>query len=670
MAWRALLGLSVLWLAGTALAAPPQPPDQIAHSGVLLDGGGVPLPGPVDLAARLYDAASGGTLLFKQSFAGVPLADGHFTVHLGPTGEASDSPTDPLTTSLRTALVGDLVAGPGRFVEITVDADPPLARVQLVLVPYALRADHALTADVASNALDSAALGGLDPVILAELFEHYSDGHLPVSTDPREGTADPDGDGEANFVDPDNDGDTLSDGSEISLGTDINLVTPRITNVAPGNGLGDQVTQVTVTGTGFVAGLTAVFGAVGSMPVSNVTSTSFQASVGPNPFPNPITVDLTVTNPNGQSDNELQAFTFDFAGSQPVPLPFGINAAVLAGISAQGEELLIYATQSFGGHNRYAVDTITDGSIAFDKVAIMNGNKPGVVGWNASRVLRGLRGWTVNDQIQVQRDANGDYILLNSEYATVETPGVDSPVPRSPALAFDSSGRPGGGYLRLEGAGAPVARAYHDRDGNNAFTGPNEAVVIESVGGATDALGDAGFDSSGRLAYVYYDPGNARIRLAHDRSGDGDFGDSPGGVPELGTLASIATPACLDMSFDGSGRLGVVYVLGGVAQLLHDRNSDADFADAGESQALPGTGVTSCDVATSALTGRLVIVTNAGSALHLIVDTTDDGDFTDPGEDGLLATPSGIGAPIAVTTTGSGNTRVLTPIGIVGGPVR
>ncbi|MGH7287509.1 MAG: hypothetical protein ACREI8_05760, partial [Myxococcota bacterium] len=49
-------------------AAVPLPPDQVAYSGVLVDSGGVPLAGPVDLTTRIYDAASAGTLVFKQSF--------------------------------------------------------------------------------------------------------------------------------------------------------------------------------------------------------------------------------------------------------------------------------------------------------------------------------------------------------------------------------------------------------------------------------------------------------------------------------------------------------------------------------------------------------------------------------------------------------------------------
>src|SRR5262245_64620424 len=152
---RFLTGLlaSLFVLVPAALAVVPVPPDQVAFSAV------ASVAGPYDVTARIYDAASGGTLLFKQSFTGVPeQAQHHFTVNLGPTGAAADSPTNPLTTNLRAALTGDLAAGGGRFVELTVNADPPLARVALVLVPYAMRADHPTTADVANQAPDTQAV--------------------------------------------------------------------------------------------------------------------------------------------------------------------------------------------------------------------------------------------------------------------------------------------------------------------------------------------------------------------------------------------------------------------------------------------------------------------------------------------------------------------------------
>jgi hypothetical protein len=276
------LGLALASLgAGPALAAPPVPPDQVAFSGVLVDAGGVPLAGPVDLTARLYDAASGGTLLFKQSFSSVELSDGHYTLSLSPTGEATDSPANPLTTSLRSALTGDLAAGPGRFVEITLDTDPPLARVQLVLVPYALQADHAATSDVATQSLDTQAVAGLDGGVLTELFEHYNDDGGPPAADPTEGTADVDGDGEMNFVDPDNDNDSRSDSVEVSSGTNINLVTPFTNTVAPNSGPALSVTAVTVTGTGYLPGLTATVGTQSFNP--SVTATSFTLNVGPKP---------------------------------------------------------------------------------------------------------------------------------------------------------------------------------------------------------------------------------------------------------------------------------------------------------------------------------------------------------------------------------------------------
>jgi hypothetical protein len=650
-------------------AAVPLPPDQVAYSGVLVDGGGVPLAGPVDLTARIYDTASAGTLVYKQSFTGVALSDGHFTLHLGPTGAATDSPTDPLTTSLRTALTGDLAAAAGRFVEISVNTNPPLARVQLVLVPYAMRADHATTADVATNALDTQAVGGLDSVAVQRMFHYLDvDGGNPPSDDPSEGVADTDGDGLYNFEDPDNDDDAITDQAELGNGTDINLATPTIAAVTPNSGEGDEVTPVSVTGTGFVSGLTAQFGSQ-VVSVMNVTSTSFEAGVGPQAGPYPVSVDLTVTNANGQFDALGAAFTFVAPGGiAPIPLPFTLApASKPVGIVAQGDELLVFGSQG-GAQNRGAVDTIIDGTIAFDRNVLLN-NSIGVsaISWNASRVLYALRGHGASDQVQLMRDNDGDQFFATAEATVIESPGAN-PQTRSPALLFDASGRPGGGYLRLLGSGS-TAMAFHDRDGNGSFGGVNEVVTIEAVGGSTDHLGDAVFDPSGRLAYVYYDSGNALVRVAHDRSADGDFDDSPSGVPELATAASIATPACLDASFDGSGRLGVLYVLGGNPTLLYDRNGDADFADANETQALPGSGTsTGCDLGTSALTGRLVIVHNPGNELRLLVDMNDDGDFADGVEEAALGSP--ITAPLGVTTIPSGAVRVLAPQGVAIGPVR
>ncbi len=156
--------LLTLTLAGAALAAPPEIPDQVPYSAVVPGGGA----GPVDLTLRIYDAAASGTLLYVQDFADVPLVDGAFTLALGPTGRATDAPTDPLTTSLVAALAGDLAAtAPGRFVEVTVNTDPPLPRERVLAVPFALRAASAASAETAESANSVTHVGGVPPEVRA-----------------------------------------------------------------------------------------------------------------------------------------------------------------------------------------------------------------------------------------------------------------------------------------------------------------------------------------------------------------------------------------------------------------------------------------------------------------------------------------------------------------------
>ena len=125
---NALAALAALGLlAAPAAAAPPDVPAEIAYQGSLFDDTGAPRTGVVNLTVRLYDAAFGGTLLYKQEYLATPLTDGVFTITLGPAGLGTDTPTDPLTTSLADVFEGDLGAtGPGRFLQLTVGLDGPL----------------------------------------------------------------------------------------------------------------------------------------------------------------------------------------------------------------------------------------------------------------------------------------------------------------------------------------------------------------------------------------------------------------------------------------------------------------------------------------------------------------------------------------------------------------
>src|SRR4030042_1308637 len=108
---------------------PPGGPGSLPYQALPLAGLGQPRTGSVDLVARVWDAVIGGTLVYKQSFPAVALADGVFTVQLGPTGEGSDAPANPLTTDLGTALAGDSGAtSPVRFLAVTVGSAGALER--------------------------------------------------------------------------------------------------------------------------------------------------------------------------------------------------------------------------------------------------------------------------------------------------------------------------------------------------------------------------------------------------------------------------------------------------------------------------------------------------------------------------------------------------------------
>ena len=309
---------AVVLVAVAAVALPPATPERISYQGVLFDDQGQPRTGSVDLTLRIYDGLLAGTLIYAQSFTGVPLTDGVFTVELGPAGDALDGATLPLTTSLRDGLTTDLGVGAERFLSVSVGGQGPISRTQILSAPSALQA---ATADTAVTALDTASVGGLSSVFVTQLFEHgNSDGGGPLNNDPAEGLGDTDGDGLANFIDPDNDDDSLSDAFETSQGSDINLVTPIVTGTSPPSALAGEVTTVSVQGSNFEPGLSVVFGSQSPSP-TNVTATSFDVVVGPQI---PVAVPVQVTLPNGSTGLALDIF--EFTGSvvsHPHPVQAG-----------------------------------------------------------------------------------------------------------------------------------------------------------------------------------------------------------------------------------------------------------------------------------------------------------------------------------------------------------
>ena len=106
-------------------------PATLPFQGVLVSSSGVPVDGTFDFTISLYDASSGGNLLYSTPANGVVVSGGVFDVVLGPIPAAT------------------FVLHKDVFVEVAVKNEPPLPRRQLMSVPYAVQALRADTAGVA-----------------------------------------------------------------------------------------------------------------------------------------------------------------------------------------------------------------------------------------------------------------------------------------------------------------------------------------------------------------------------------------------------------------------------------------------------------------------------------------------------------------------------------------
>jgi hypothetical protein len=632
---------AIVAIASAAPAAPPDIPDSIAYQGLLVDGGGVPLAGPVDLTIRVYDALLVGTLLYKQSFSAVPLNVGVFNVTLGPTGAATDVPTPPVTTSLVTALAGDLVSiGADRFIEITVDGDPPLPRSQLLSAAYALRADKAGTAtsaETAAIALDTTSINGLPSMVVSEMYEHFNfDGGGPANTDPLEGVGDLDGDGIANFVDTDNDGDTLPDAQEVDLGLGVNLITPNLISLGPSTGLANTVFSVHLTGTSFEPGMSVQFGSEFPTP-TNVTATGADVQVGPQP---PGVVSVGVTRTNGQVAPFPRLFTF-------------------AAVSFTANVHLTFDIQGVSSYLISGTDVYTNGATSFPLAS----EQHLAVAWNAAGRLSTLRcvDSGANCEVRVGQDASGDFLIQPSEEVAIQTVTGTQVQPgkiRHARLAFDPAGKPVASYTRFGSADVTVARDLNS-DGDYADAGDIRNVA-QILGFDTSGDGDLALDSSGRAALLYFNPSTQKLKLAWDRSGDGDFSDTVGGNSEHFNIVTMSTFQCAGITFDSVGRAALVYATPTATVLRRDLNADGDFADAGENTTLAAVGAVGCDVKGHATTPGLA-VTWAATDLQLRVDRNADDDFADTDEQITLAPQaSGPFAPIELGRNSSGKSTVAT----------
>ena len=84
----ALIAVAIAAHVVSVSAAPPQ--YLISYQGIILDGDGVPVAGPVDLELKLFDVPVGGTELWSEIHNPVILTNGVFDVYLG--GRRINSP--------------------------------------------------------------------------------------------------------------------------------------------------------------------------------------------------------------------------------------------------------------------------------------------------------------------------------------------------------------------------------------------------------------------------------------------------------------------------------------------------------------------------------------------------------------------------------------------------
>ena len=290
------------------------------------------------------------------------------------------------------------------------------------------------------------------------------------------------------------------------------------------------------------------------------------------------------------------------------------------------------------------------------------------VAWDPTGTLTGLRCRSTSASecaVEIARDVDADFELDDETGVEIETLSQGSTVIGAPSLAFDSLGRVVAGYLKFDLDTRSVV--VHDRDGDGLFTGPNERVEIEVVGGVPH-LGEVAVDPSDRVAYVYFNAASNEIRVAYDRSADGDFDDLVGVTPELVTLAvTTGPPGCLGASFDASGNLAVVYDDGvNPPTLARDGNADGDFDEPGELIPLAAASGSACDVVGGG--GVALAVAHNADDVRLLVDRDGNGDFLGVDENLILVSGGGSTQQLRLGLNASGRAFVATDTQVVVDP--
>ncbi len=257
---------------------------------------------------------------------------------------------------------------------------------------------------------------------------------------------------------------------------------PVVTAVSPNRGpaLG---TNVTIAGSNFKAGATVTFGGAAASNLTVVSSSQITCTI---PAHYPATVDVTVTNPDGQSGTLLRGFTYesdvaslslpDTGGGQHDIVQVPVNAANVNGLAAA--DLTVTFDSNVLSARGASTGNLTPGwSVA------ANTSTPGQI-----RVSMASPGGTVS----------GSGVLAYLEFEVVGSPGVtttlhlanvslnDGTIPVETAngsfavsLVYNVSGA-----VRFWNGGAGVPGVLLTLEGDRVYTGLSAATGAYTVTGA------------------------------------------------------------------------------------------------------------------------------------------------------------------------------------------
>jgi IPT/TIG domain len=346
---------AVLTMAGALLVAPVAravTPSAVSYQGLLLDSAGLPVTGVVSLKATLFDDLLAGSPLWSETHSSVDVLDGVYSVELGSI----------------TPITANILQSASVFIEIEIDSELLTPRQQLLAVPFAISA---------GSAAEAQNVGGVSSVFFMQMMEDFDfDGGPPSNLHASEGTSDVDGDGRANFLDADNDGDGIPDVGEPALGGDINLITPTITGYSPPTADGFDASPVSILGTNFTADSVVAFG---TDSPSIVTFSANQIDVVVTPQPEGDAT-VTVTRPNGESATSTFSFFF-YTPTITAFSPLKLTPGEVATVTIEGEHFVPGMTVDFGGQNPVPTNLtptsldVLVGPFAFGSVAV-NVNHP------------------------------------------------------------------------------------------------------------------------------------------------------------------------------------------------------------------------------------------------------------------------------------------------------